>query len=67
MSASPRLINSLAHRRAAVTGDRPGVTKALQWVKIGKELELLDTPGVLWPKFEDAKVGMLPGGQRSDP
>ena len=53
------LINSLAHRRAAVTGDRPGVTKALQWVKIGKELELLDTPGVLWPKFEDAKVGML--------
>ena len=53
------LINALAHRRAAVTGDRPGVTKALQWVKIGKELELLDTPGVLWPKFEDAKVGML--------
>ena len=53
------LINSLAHRRAVVTGDRPGVTKALQWVKIGKELELLDTPGVLWPKFEDAKVGML--------
>ena len=35
------------------------MTKALQWVKIGKELELLDTPGVLWPKFEDAKVGML--------
>ena len=51
------LINSLAHRRAAVTGDRPGVTKALQWVKVGKSLELLDTPGVLWPKFEDQAVG----------
>ncbi len=53
------LINSLAKKKAATTGDRPGVTKALQWVKIGKELELLDTPGVLWPKFEDQKVGML--------
>ncbi len=53
------LINSLAKRKAAVTGDRPGVTKALQWVKVNKELELLDTPGVLWPKFEDAQVGML--------
>ena len=53
------LINSLAKRRAATTGDRPGVTKALQWVKVGKELELLDTPGVLWPKFEDERVGLL--------
>ena len=53
------LINSLAKRKAATTGDRPGVTKALQWVKVGKDLELLDTPGVLWPKFEDEKVGML--------
>lgn len=52
------LINSLAHRRAAVTGDRPGVTKALQWVKVGKSLELLDTPGVLWPKFEDEQVAL---------
>lgn len=40
------MINSLAKRKAAQTGDRPGVTKALQWVKVGKELELLDTPGV---------------------
>lgn len=53
------MINSLAKRKAAQTGDRPGVTKALQWVKVGKELELLDTPGVLWPKFEDEKVGLL--------
>lgn len=52
------LINTLARRKAAVTGDRPGVTKALQWVKVGKELELLDTPGVLWPKFEDEQVGL---------
>lgn len=52
------LINALAHRRAAVTGDRPGVTKALQWVKVGKILELLDTPGVLWPKFEDEEAAL---------
>ena len=52
------LINALAHRRAAVTGDRPGVTKALQWVKVGKSLELLDTPGVLWPKFEDEEAAL---------
>ena len=62
------LINSLAHRRAAVTGDRPGVTKALQWVKVGKSLELLDTPGVLWPKFEDEQVALrlaAPSAMRS--
>lgn len=52
------LINALAHRRAAVTGDRPGVTKALQWVKVGKSLELLDTPGVLWPKFKDEEAAL---------
>lgn len=52
------LINALAHRRAAVTGDRPGVTKALQWVKVGNSLELLDTPGVLWPKFEDEEAAL---------
>ncbi|MGL4372370.1 MAG: ribosome biogenesis GTPase YlqF, partial [Turicibacter sp.] len=51
------LINNLANRRAAQTGDRPGVTKAQQWIKVGQELELLDTPGVLWPKFEDERVG----------
>ena len=51
------LMNSLAKRKAAQTGDRPGVTKAQQWVKVGQELELLDTPGVLWPKFEEKRVG----------
>ena len=51
------LTNNLAKRKAAQTGDRPGVTKAQQWIKVGQELELLDTPGVLWPKFEDQRVG----------
>ncbi|MEO3150196.1 ribosome biogenesis GTPase YlqF, partial [Turicibacter sanguinis] len=51
------LMNNLAKRKAAQTGDRPGVTKAQQWVKVGQELELLDTPGVLWPKFEEKRVG----------
>lgn len=52
------LINQLAKKKAAQTGDRPGVTRALQWVKVGTDLELLDTPGVLWPKFEEERVGM---------
>lgn len=52
------LINKLAGRSIAETGDRPGVTKGQQWIKIGKEMELLDTPGILWPKFEDQNVGM---------
>ena len=51
------LINRLAKKSVAKTGDRPGITKAQQWIKIGKSLELLDTPGILWPKFEDQKVG----------
>lgn len=51
------LINKLAKKNIAKTGDRPGVTTAQQWIKVGKELELLDTPGVLWPKFEDEQVG----------
>jgi ribosome biogenesis GTPase A len=50
-------INTLAKRKAAQTGDRPGVTKSLQWISLGSDLELLDTPGVLWPKFEDQDVG----------
>ncbi|MGM9947884.1 ribosome biogenesis GTPase YlqF [Floccifex sp.] len=50
-------INSLAKRKAAQTADRPGVTKSLQWIKLASDLELLDTPGVLWPKFEDEQVG----------
>ncbi|MFY0759062.1 ribosome biogenesis GTPase YlqF [Metabacillus dongyingensis] len=52
------LINRLAKKNMAKTGDRPGVTTAQQWVKVGKELELLDTPGILWPKFEDELVGL---------
>lgn len=51
------LINRLAKRNITKTGDRPGVTTAQQWVKAGNELELLDTPGILWPKFEDQLVG----------
>ncbi|MFC4598896.1 ribosome biogenesis GTPase YlqF [Cohnella hongkongensis] len=51
------LINRLAGRNVAVTGDRPGVTKGQQWIRFGGELELLDTPGILWPKFEDPVVG----------
>lgn len=51
------LINKLAKRNLAKTGDRPGVTTAQQWIKVGTELELLDTPGILWPKFEDQMVG----------
>lgn len=52
------LINRLANKNIAKTGDRPGVTKAQQWIKVGNELELLDTPGILWPKFEDQQVGL---------
>lgn len=52
------LINSLVGKKVAVTGDKPGVTKVQQWIKINQNLELLDTPGILWPKFEDQVVGM---------
>jgi ribosome biogenesis GTPase A len=51
------LINRLAKKKIAKTGDRPGITKQQQWIKVGSELELLDTPGILWPKFEDQIVG----------
>nr|WP_008826396.1 ribosome biogenesis GTPase YlqF [Haloplasma contractile] len=50
-------INTLAKRKVARTGDRPGVTKAQQWITVGNGLQLLDTPGILWPKFEEQKVG----------
>lgn len=49
-------INTLAKRKAAVTGDKPGVTKSQTWIKINNTLELLDTPGILWPKFENEVV-----------
>ncbi|EIJ81518.1 GTPase YlqF [Bacillus methanolicus PB1] len=52
------LINRLARKNIAKTGNTPGVTRAQQWIKVGKELELLDTPGILWPKFEDQEVGL---------
>ncbi|MCZ8520077.1 MULTISPECIES: ribosome biogenesis GTPase YlqF [Paenibacillus] len=51
------LINRMAGRKIAATGDKPGVTKGQQWIKVGNEMELLDTPGILWPKFEDQTVG----------
>lgn len=51
------LINRLAGRNVTSTGDRPGVTKGQQWIKVSQEMELLDTPGILWPKFEDQTVG----------
>lgn len=51
-------INSFAGKACAKTGNKPGVTKGKQWIKLNKELELLDTPGILWPKFEDQATGM---------
>lgn len=50
-------INAFCGRNIAKTGNKPGVTTGKQWIKVGKELELLDTPGILWPKFEDQEVG----------
>lgn len=52
------LINKLTGRKSTQTGDRPGVTKGKQWVKLRGNLELLDTPGILWPKFEDQDVAL---------
>lgn len=51
------LINRIAGRNIAITGDRPGVTKGQQWIKTGGDLELLDTPGILWPRFDDPIAG----------
>ena len=51
-------INSLAGKAAAKTGNKPGVTKGKQWISLGKNMQLLDTPGILWPKFEDQEVGL---------
>jgi len=52
------LINSLSRRKGTKTGNRPGITKTNQWIKTRGKLELLDTPGILWPKFEDMEVGL---------
>lgn len=51
------LINKLVNKKVANVANKPGVTKAQQWIRINKDLDLLDTPGVLWPKFDDPKVG----------
>jgi len=52
------LINRLTGKKAAKTGDKPGVTRGKQWLTLGTDMMLLDTPGILWPKFEDPKVGL---------
>ncbi len=54
-------INSFAGKASAKTGNKPGVTKGKQWIRISKDMDLLDTPGILWPKFEDPAVGMRLG------
>lgn len=51
-------INKVARKKSALAGDRPGVTRGKQWVHVEQGLDLLDTPGILWPKFEDEKIGM---------
>ncbi len=51
-------INAFAGRACAKTGNKPGVTKGKQWIRLHKSLELLDTPGILWPKFEDQQAGL---------
>lgn len=52
------LINALVGKKVAAVGDKPGITKVQQWIKINQNLELLDTPGVLWPKFDDQQIGL---------
>jgi len=52
------LINRIAKRKIAKTADKPGVTRSLQWIKLDKDIDLLDTPGILWPKFEDEIIGL---------
>lgn len=52
-------INKVAGRKAAIAGDKPGVTRGKQWINIGNGLDLLDTPGILWPKFDSQEVGEL--------
>ena len=57
-SGKSTLINTLSGRKGAKTGNKPGITKTNQWIKIKGKLELLDTPGILWPKFEEKIVGI---------
>jgi ribosome biogenesis GTPase A len=51
-------INKISSKSIAVTGDKPGVTKSKQWIKVNKDFELMDTPGILWPKFDDERVAL---------
>jgi ribosome biogenesis GTPase A len=51
-------INRIAGRSAAKTGDKPGITRGKQWIRLAKDIDLLDTPGILWPKFQDKTVGL---------
>ena len=57
-------INTFAGKACAKTGNKPGVTKGKQWIKLNKNVELLDTPGILWPKFEDQAVGFGHSGRK---
>lgn len=57
-SGKSTLLNTLAGKKSARTGNTPGVTRAQQWIRSNKEIEILDTPGILWPKFEDPEVGL---------
>lgn len=52
------LINRLTGKKSAKTGNKPGVTRGKQWLNLGNDMQLLDTPGILWPKFEDPKAGL---------
>ena len=52
------LINRMTGKKSAQTGDKPGVTRGKQWLKLKNNMQLLDTPGILWPKFEDPKAGL---------
>ena len=58
VTSSSTFINSFAGKACTKTGNKPGVTKGKQWIRLNKGLELLDTPGILWPKFEDQTVGL---------
>lgn len=57
-SGKSTFINALAGKTCTKTGNKPGVTKGKQWIRLNKDVELLDTPGILWPKFEDQSVGL---------
>lgn len=58
-SGKSTFINSYVGKKSTKTGDRPGVTKGKQWIRLTKDVEMLDTPGILWPKFEDQNTGEL--------